>query len=96
MEINAGSLVIANAAGLLHTRRAEQVDGPGGADLGIPMRRAGSNWARYSSSGSLTASSFGLESGLVSGGIGRDSNTDQEHGGTVVLSGANDLRIDGG
>jgi hypothetical protein len=48
-------------------------------------------------SGSLTASSFGLESGLVSAVLGGTATLTKSTGGTVVLSGANDFeRIDGG
>jgi autotransporter-associated beta strand protein len=42
-------------------------------------------------SGSLTASSFGLESGLVSAVLGGTATLTKSTGGTVVLSGANDL-----
>jgi autotransporter-associated beta strand protein len=41
--------------------------------------------------GSLTASSFGLESGLVSAVLGGTATLTKSTGGTAALSGANDL-----
>jgi autotransporter-associated beta strand protein len=92
MEINAGSLVVANA-GLL-TRGALTVDGTGAVlDLGATEQRVSAFRlaAGTVQSGSLTASSFGLESGLVSAVLGGTATLTKSTGGTVVLSGANDL-----
>jgi autotransporter-associated beta strand protein len=80
MEINAGSLVIANA-GLL-TRGALTVDGSGAVlDLGATAQSVSA--LRLSAgtvqSGSLTASSFGLESGLVSAVLGGAATLTEEH-----------------
>jgi autotransporter-associated beta strand protein len=81
MEINAGSLVIANA-GLL-TRGALTVNGTGTVlDLGVTEQRVSAFQlsAGTVQSGSLSASSFGLESGVGECGVGRGSDADQEHG----------------
>jgi autotransporter-associated beta strand protein len=92
MEINAGSLVIANA-GLL-TRGALTVSGTGAVlDLGATEQSVSAFRLAAGTvlSGSLTASSFGLESGLVSAVLGGTATLTKNTGGTVVLSGANDL-----
>jgi autotransporter-associated beta strand protein len=91
-SVNAGSLVIADA-GLL-TRGALTVSGTWAVlDLGATAQRVSAFQlsAGTVQSGSLTASSFGLELGLVSAVLGGTATLTKSTGGTVVLSGANDL-----